>query len=138
MMVGAQVIGNDSAIAVAASHGNFELLTMLPVIAHNLLQSLDILANSRRLLADKAVRGFTVNRRQIESLVDKNPVLVTALNPLIGYEKAAEIAKQAYVEGRRIKDVAAEKTAVSREELDRLLDPRALTFGGIVTAVSGG
>jgi fumarate hydratase class II len=138
MMVGAQVIGNDSAIAVAASHGNFELLTMLPVIAHNLLQSLDILANSSRLLADKAVLGFTVNRDQIESLVDKNPVLVTALNPLIGYEKAAEIAKQAYVEGRRIKDVAAEKTAVSREELDRLLDPRALTFGGIATAVSDG
>jgi fumarate hydratase, class II len=138
MMVGAQVIGNDSAIAVAASHGNFELLTMLPVIAHNLLQSLDILANSSRLLADKAVCGFTVNRDQIESLVDKNPVLVTALNPLIGYEKAAEIAKQAYVEGRRIKDVAAEKTAVSRDELDRLLDPRALTFGGIATGVSGG
>jgi fumarate hydratase class II len=138
MMVAAQVIGNDSAIAVAASHGNFELLTMLPVIAHNLLQSLDILANSSRLLADKAVRGFTVNRDQIESLVDKNPVLVTALNPLIGYEKAAEIAKQAYAEGRRIKDVAAEKTAVSREELDRLLDPRTLTIGGIATAVSGG
>jgi fumarate hydratase class II len=111
---------------------------MLPVIAHNLLQSLDILASSSRLLADKAVRGFTVNRDQIESLVDKNPVLVTALNPLIGYEKAAEIAKQAYAEGRRIKDVAAEKTAVSREELDRLLDPRTLTIGGIATAVSGG
>ena len=138
MMVAAQVIGNDCAIAVAASHGNFELLTMLPVIAYNLLQSLDILANSSRLLADKAVCGFTVNRDQIESLMDKNPVLVTALNPLIGYEKAAEIAKQAYVEGRRIKDVAAEKTAVSREELDHLLDPRVLTFGGIATDVSGG
>ena len=138
MMVAAQVIGNDAAIAVAASHGNFELLTMLPVIAHNLLQSLHILANASRLLADKAVRGFSVNREQIALLVDKNPVLVTALNPLIGYEKAAEIAKQAYAEGRRVKDVAAEKTTLSHDELDRLLDPRALTFGGIANGVSGG
>ena len=138
MMVAAQVIGNDAAIAVAASHGNFELLTMLPVIAHNLLQSLHILANASRLLADKAVRGFSVNREQIALLVDKNPVLVTALNPLIGYEKAAEIAKQAYAEGRRVKDVAAEKTTLSHDELDRLLDPRALTLGGIANGVSGG
>jgi len=135
MMVAAQVIGNDSAIAVAASHGNFELLTMLPVIAHNLLQSLNILANSSRLLTDKAVRGFAVNRGQISALVDKNPVLVTALNPLVGYEKSAEIAKQAYAEGRRVKDVAAEQTALSRDELDRLLDPRALTLGGIANGL---
>ena len=137
MMVATQVIGNDAAIAVAASHGNFELLTMLPVIAHNLLQSLHILANASRLLADKAVRGFSVNRAQMALLVEKNPVLVTALNPLIGYEKAAEIAKQAYAEGRRVKDVAAEKTSLSRDELDRLLDPRALTLGGIANGVSG-
>jgi fumarate hydratase class II len=138
MMVAAQVIGNDAAIAVAASHGNFELLTMLPVIAHNLLQSLHILANASRLLADKAVRGFSVNREKIAVLVDKNPVLVTVLNPLIGYEKAAEIAKQAYAEGRRVKDVAAEKTTLSHDDLDRLLDPRALTLGGIANGVSGG
>ncbi len=137
MMVAAQVIGNDAAIAVAASHGNFELLTMLPVIAHNLLQSLHILANVSRLLADKAVSGFTVKRDQIAALVEKNPVLVTALNPIIGYEKAAQIAEQAYAEGRRIKDVAAEKTSLSRAELDRLLDPRALTFGGIATGLTG-
>jgi fumarate hydratase, class II len=133
MMVAAQVIGNDTAITVAASHGNFELLTMLPVIAHNLLESLHILANASRLLADKAVSGFTVNREQITSLVEKNPILVTALNPIIGYDKAAEIAKQAYAEGRRIRDVAAEKTSLSNEALDRLLDPRALTRGGIAT-----
>jgi len=138
MMVAAQVIGNDAAIAVASSHGNFELLTMLPVIAHNLLQSLHILANASRLLADKAVSGFTVNREQIAALVEKNPILVTALNPIIGYEKAAEIAKQAIAEGRSIKDVAAEKTSLSRLELDRLLDPRALTFGGIATGLTGG
>jgi fumarate hydratase class II len=111
---------------------------MLPVIAHNLLQSLHILANASRLLADKAVRGFSVNREKVAALVDKNPVFVTALNPLIGYEKAAEIAKQAYAEGRRVKDVAAEKTTLSHDDLDRLLDPRALTLGGIANGVSGG
>jgi fumarate hydratase class II len=131
MMVAAQVIGNDAAIAAAASHGNFELLTMLPVIAHNLLESLHILANASRQLADKAVAGFAVNRARLAEQVEKNPILVAALNPIIGYDKAAEIAKQAYAEGRRIKDVAAEKTSLSREELDRLLDPAELTRGGI-------
>ena len=106
------------------------------MIAHNLLQSLHILANASRLFAAKAVRGFSLNWEQIALLVDKNPVLVTALNPLIGYEKAAEIAKQAYAEGPSVKDVAAEKTSLSRDELDRLLDPRALTLGGITNGVS--
>ncbi|HEY7560425.1 MAG TPA: class II fumarate hydratase [Candidatus Binatia bacterium] len=138
MMVAAQVIGNDAAIATAASHGNFELLTMLPVIAHNLLESLHILANASRQLADKAVAGFSVNRARLAEQVEKNPILVAALNPIIGYDKAAEIAKQAYAEGRRIKDVAAEKTSLSREELDRLLDPAKLTLGGIKGGLSGG
>ena len=137
-MVAVQVVGNDAAIAMAASHGNFELLTMLPVIAHSLLQSLHILANASRLLADKAVGGFTVNREQITATIERSPVLVTALNPIVGYEKAAEIAKQAIAEGRSIKDVAIEQTTLSRAELDRLLDPRALTFGGIATGVTGG
>ena len=138
MMVAAQVIGNDAAIAAAASHGNFELLTMLPVIAHNLLESLHILANASRRLADKAVAGFSVNRARLAEQVEKNPILVAALNPIIGYDKAAEIAKQAYAEGRRIKVVAAEKTSLSREELDRLLDPTELTLGGIKRELSGG
>ena len=137
-MVAAQVIGNDAAIAVAASHGNFELFTMLPVIAHNLLESLHILANASRQLADKAVAGFHVNRARLAEQVEKNPILVAALNPITGYDKAAEIAKQAYAEGRRIKDVAAEKTTLSREELDRLLDPAELTLGGIKGGLSGG
>ncbi|MSP37850.1 MAG: class II fumarate hydratase [Deltaproteobacteria bacterium] len=137
MMVAAQVVGNDAAITMAASHGNFELLTMLPVIAHNLLQSLHILANVSKPLADKAVGGFTVNREQIAAAIERNPVLVTALNPIVGYEKAAEIAKQAIAEGRSIKDVALERTSLSRAELDGLLDPRALTFGGIATGVTG-
>lgn len=137
MMVAAQVIGNDAAIAVAAGHGNFELATMLPLIAHNLLQSLHILANASSLLATKAVAGFAVNRREIAALVEKNPVLVTALAPIIGYDKAAEIAKQAYAQGRRIKDMAAEETSLSVDELDRLLDLRALSIGGITAKLTG-
>jgi len=138
MMVAAQVIGNDATIAMAASQGNFELLAMLPVIAHNLLQSLQILANASRLLADKAVTGFIVNRAAIAAQLEKNPILVTALNPIIGYDRAAEIAKQAYAQGRRIRDVAAESTMLSGEELDRLLDPRELTRGGIKGRAAGG
>jgi fumarate hydratase class II len=132
MQVSAQVTGNDTTIALSNSHGNFELNVMLPVIAHNLLQSITLLGNAARLFADKAVAGFTVNRERISSLVDKNPILVTALNPVIGYDKAAQIAKRAYAEGRSLKDVAAEMTNLSKEELDRILDPKKMTEGGIV------
>jgi fumarate hydratase class II len=132
MMVAAQVTGNDAAITIANQHGSFELNVMLPVIAHNLLQSVTILGNASRLLADHAVAGFTVNRDRIAGPLDRNPILVTALNPVIGYDKAAEIAKKAYKEGRPIKDVAAEMTDLSREELDRILDPRKMTEGGSI------
>ncbi|HWR71599.1 MAG TPA: class II fumarate hydratase [Nitrospirota bacterium] len=131
MMACAQVIGNDTVITIANQHGNFELNVMLPVIAHNLLQSVSLLASVSLLLANKAVDGFIVNRERIAASVDRNPVLVTALNPIIGYDKAAEIAKKAYKEGRPVKDVAAEMTGLSKEELERLLDPRKLTGGGI-------
>jgi len=127
MMVCAQVTGNDAAITIANQHGNFELNVMLPVIAHNLLQSITILGNASRLLADNAVAGFSVNRERIAASLDRNPILVTALNSIIGYDKAAEIAKKAYKEGRPIKEVAVEMTDLSREELDSLLDPRKLT-----------
>ncbi len=100
---------------------------MLPAIAHNLLQSIMLLANASRLLADNAIAGFTVNRERIAAFVDQNPILVTALNPVIGYDKAAQIAKKAYAEGRPIKDVAAEMTDLPKEELDKLLDPRKMT-----------
>jgi fumarate hydratase class II len=131
MMVAAQVIGNDATITLAATHGNFELMTMLPVIAHNLLESLGLLANASRLLADQAIAGFTVNQAHVAGLVEKNPILVTALTPIIGYDKAAEIGKQAHRERRRISEVAAEQTPLSRAEIDKLLDPRELTAGGI-------
>jgi fumarate hydratase class II len=131
MMVCAQVIGNDVAVTTGNAHGNFELNVMLPLIAHNLLQSITILGNAARLLAAKAVAGFTVNRERMAEVIEKNPILVTALNPIIGYDRAAQIAKRAYAEGRRVKEVAAEMSDLSPAELERLLDPRLLTEGGI-------
>ncbi|MEJ2359863.1 MAG: class II fumarate hydratase [Gammaproteobacteria bacterium] len=130
-MVCAQVIGNDATITLAGQAGNFQLNVMLPVIAYNLLQSIEILANAARTLADKAIAGFSVNQDNIQSALDKNPILVTALNRVIGYEKGAAIAKQAYAEGRPIIDVARENTDLSEDELKQLLDPAKLTRGGI-------
>jgi len=130
-MVAAQVTGNDATIAMAGQSGNFQLNVMLPVVAYNLLQSIELLSNASRSLADKAIAGFTVNVENINRALDRNPILVTALNPVIGYEKGAAVAKQAYKEGRPVKDVAREMTDLSDEELDRLLDPAALTKGGI-------
>jgi fumarate hydratase class II len=127
MMVCAQVIGNDVAVTIGNGRGNFELNVMMPVMAHNLLQSLTILGNAARVLADKAIAGFVVNREHIAEFIEKNPILVTALNPVIGYDKAAQIAKQAYATGRRIKEVAAEQTDLTTEEINRLLDARQMT-----------
>lgn len=130
-MVAAQVIGNDATITVAGQSGSFQLNVMLPVIAYNLLQSIEVLANASALLADKAIAGFTVNRERLAEAVNRNPILVTALNPVIGYEKGAAIAKKAYAEGRPIREVAAELTKLTEEELNRLLDAAELTRGGI-------
>lgn len=130
-MVAAQVIGHDAAITIAGQSGNFELNVMLPVVAHNLLSSLALLTSSSRLLADKAIASFKVNEAGLAHALSRNPILVTALNPIIGYAKAAEIAKKAYKEGRPIVDVAAENTELSRDELLKLLDPAKLTQGGL-------
>jgi fumarate hydratase class II len=130
-MVCAQVMGNHQTVTVAGQSGNFQLNVMLPVLAYNLLQSIELLANGSRVLADQAIKGFTVNEERINSLVGRNPIIVTALNPVIGYEKGAKIAKRAYAEGRLLKDVALEETSLTAEELDRILDPRGLTEGGI-------
>ena len=130
-MVCAQVTGNDVTVAIGGQAGNFQLNVMLPVIAYNVLQSVTLLARVASLLADKAIAGLTVNEARLADLVGRNPILVTALNPVTGYETGAKIAKQAYAEGRRVKEVAAEITALTAEELDRLLDPRAMTKGGI-------
>jgi len=130
-MVCAQVIGNDTTITIAGQSGNFQLNVMLPVATLNLLQSIELLANASICLADKAIAGFTVNLDKINDGLHRNPILVTALNLVIGYELGAAIAKKSYAEGRPVKDVAKEMTDLTEEELDRLLDPAALTEGGI-------
>ncbi len=109
-MVAAQVIGNDATITIAGQSGNFQLNVMLPVIALNLLQSIELLASASRVLADSAIAGFTVNQARLDEALERNPILVTALNPVIGYEKGAAIAKQAYKEGRAIREVAEQET----------------------------
>ncbi len=130
-MVCAQVIGNDATITIGGQSGNFQLNVMLPVIAYNILESARLLGNVVRVLADKAVNDFKVNEERVADLVEKNPILVTALNPVIGYEKGAAVAKKAYAEGRKLKEVALEETDLTPEDLDRLLDPRKMTEGGI-------
>ncbi len=129
-MVGAQVIGNDVAIGIAGQSGNFQLNVMLPVIAYNLLQSIELLAGAARTLARSSIAGFAVNARQLDLALSRNPMLVTALNPVIGYDKAAAIAKKAYAEGRPIIEVAAEMTDLGTERLAKLLAPANLTRGG--------
>jgi len=125
-MVCAQVIGNDTTITIAGQSGNFQLNVMLPLVAHTLLQSIGTLANVSRLLADKAISGFTVNEDNINSALAKNPILVTALNSVIGYELGAKIAKTAYAEKRAVIDVAEDMTDLSRKELEELLDPKKM------------
>ena len=136
-MVCAQVIGNDTTIMIAGQSGNFQLNVMLPVIALNLLQSIELLANASRLLADQAIAGFKVREDKIKETLNRNPILVTALNSVIGYDKGALTAKKAYKEGRPILDVALETTGLSRKQLQELLDPAALTKGGIRGVSSG-
>ena len=130
-MVAARVIGNDGTITVAGQSGNFQLNVMLPVVAATLLESLHVLGNVVRLLADKAIATFSVRHDTLNEALARNPILVTALNPVIGYEKGAAAAKKAYAEGRPIIDVALEMTDLSREELEALLDPLKLTRGGL-------
>jgi fumarate hydratase class II len=137
-MVAAQVIGNDTTITVAGQSGNFQLNVMLPVIARNLLESIRLLASISRALADRAIAGFKVNPERLAEALERNPILVTALNPVIGYEKGAAIAKRAYAEGKPVREVAQKMTDLPREELARLLDPAELTRGGIKGGTSGG
>jgi len=126
-MASVQVAGNDTTITMAGQSGNFELNVMLPLMATKLLESIGFMARSAQSLADDAIAGFTVRADSISEPLSRNPVLVTALNPVIGYLKAAEIAKKAYKEGRAVLDVAQEMTDLSRDELEKLLDPSTLT-----------
>jgi len=137
-MVCAQVIGHHTAITVAGQSGNFQLNVMLPLIAYDLLDSIRLLANAMRLLADRAIAGLRARGAHVREALDRNPILVTALNPIIGYEKAAAIAKQAYKEGRPVLDVALELSGLPEKQLRKLLDAATLTKGGIHGGSGGG
>jgi len=130
-MAAAQVIGNDATITIAGQSGNFELNVMLPLVAHKLLDSLHLLAKTSALLGTRAIATFRVNEPQLQKALARNPILVTALNPVIGYLKAAAIAKRAYAEGRPVLDVAEEDSGLDRKTLENLLDPAKLTRGGL-------
>ena len=130
-MIAAQVFGNTHTVTFAGASGNFQLNVMFPVIAHNLLESIELLSAACRGLAEKAIAGFVVQEDELQAALSRNPILVTALNPLIGYERAAALAKQAYKEKRAILEVAHEQTDLPLERLQNLLDPFALTRGGL-------
>ncbi len=125
-MAAAQIIGNDTTINVAGLGGNFQLNTMLPIAAANILESIELLGGSALSLGDKAIENMSLNREAYKRALALNPILVTSLNPIIGYLKAAEIAKTAQKEGRPVLDVALEKTDIPLEELEKLLKPENL------------
>ena len=138
VMAAAQVIGHHTAITVAGQTGNFQLNVTLPLIAANLLESIQLLANVSRLLADSAIAGLRVRPERVREALERNPILVTALNPVIGYERGAAIAKQAYASGRPVLEVAMEVTGMDRRTLLPLLDPAVLARGGIHGKPGGG
>ena len=138
VMVCAQVMGYHTAITVAGQTGNFQLNVTLPLIANNLLDGIQLLSNVSRLLADDCIAGLKVRADRVQEALDRNPILVTALNPVIGYEKGAAIAKQAYKQNRPVLDVAREVTGLPEKTLKPLLDPAVLARGGIHGKPGGG
>jgi fumarate hydratase class II len=129
-MVAAQIMGNHTAITIGGQSGNFQLNVMLPMIAFNLLQSIEIASNAATQLADLAIKEFQVNIETLKKALDINPILVTALNTVVGYEKGAAIAKEAYKSGRPVLDVALEMTELDETTLKQYLNPALLTQGG--------
>ena len=137
-MVCAQVMGLHQAISIAGQSGNFQLNVMLPLIACDIDEAMRLLASAMRALADKAIAGMKIRADRVAAALDRNPILVTALNPIIGYEQAAKIAKRAYAEQRPVLDVALEDSGLPEKELRRLLDPADLTKGGIKAGAGSG
>ncbi len=129
-MVAAQVVGNDNVVALANALGDFQLNVMLPVIAHNILQSITLLANVSRLLASKTIEGLDVNEEHIAEFIERNPIIATVLNPIIGYDKAAEVVKKAIREKKTVKQVVVEMKYLSAAEANRILDPAMMTKPG--------
>jgi fumarate hydratase class II len=137
-MVAFHVMGNDLTVMLAAQASQMELNVMMPIIAYNLFQSMDILIGGVRAFVERCVRGVKANREKAEGWLARNPILVTALNPVIGYQKGAEIAKEALASNRTIREVVVEKGYLTPEEADRLLDTRRMTEGGIMGGGGGG
>jgi fumarate hydratase class II len=132
LMVAAQVIGNDATIALGGLSGNFELNVMMPVIAYNLLQSIEILAAASRMFAETCIDGIEARRERCADLVEKSLALVTSLAPKIGYDRAAEIAKESWKTGRTVRELAREAEVLPEDELEEALDARRMTEGGIL------
>lgn len=131
MQVCAQVIGNSNAVTLGGLSGNFELNVMMPVIAHNLLQSIELLANACSQFEQRCLRGLQADRERCEGLVEQSLAMCTALAPVIGYDAAAKIAKQAYETGKTVRQVALEQKVLPEGELAALLDPRPMTEPGV-------
>jgi len=130
-MVCFHVMGNDLTVMLAGQAGQLELNVMMPIIAHNLFEMMHVLIGAIRAFTDKCVTGLQANREKAAGWLDKNAILVTALNPVIGYLKGADVAKEAMATNRTIKEVVVEKGYLTAEEADRILDARRLTEGGI-------
>jgi fumarate hydratase, class II len=131
MMVAAQVVGNDAAVTWGGANGNFELNVMMPVIARNLLESVDLLSAAASVLAERCVDGIEADADRARELLERNVIVVTALNPHIGYDNGARVAKRAFAEGRTVRDVVLEEGLMSPEDLDRALDLEGMTRGGV-------
>jgi fumarate hydratase class II len=131
MQVAAQVIGNDSTVTWSGANGNFELNVMMPVMAHNLLESVGLLANAARTFSARCVDGIEVNADRVRELLERNAVIVTALNPHIGYDNGARIVKQAVATGRSVRELVLEAGLMTEQELDAALDLKKMTRGGI-------
>jgi fumarate hydratase class II len=131
--VGAQVIGNDAVVAFAGSQGSFELNTYVPVLARNLLESIRLLANVSRLFADRCLLGMEVDEARCRAHAEASPAVATALNPLLGYDRVAELVKESVRSGRSVRELVLAAGLVEPAELDRVLDLEAMAKGGVRT-----
>jgi fumarate hydratase class II len=133
MQVSSHVIGNDAAITWGGANGKFELNVMMPMMAHNLLESIDLLANAATVMREKMVEGIVANTERAKWLLEQNVIIITALVPLIGYDKSAEVAKKAFAEGRGVREVALEMGVLPEDELNSALNLRPMTEGGVAS-----
>jgi fumarate hydratase class II len=130
--VAAQVVGNDATVTWSAANGNFELNVMMPVLSHNLSESISVLANAARVFAERCVEGLEANEERARELVERNVIVVTALNPHIGYDAGAKVAKEALATGKSVREIVLEHGLMTAADLDRVLDLKKMTEGGVL------